>query len=120
MTLNYGGNKVSKLYYGSKDVSGNFKLESGTVLYEGAISNTPIHLKNGGDSWETFKMVTINVYSKDYVYLNKTIDINDIPKKFALGPESTYLTLSKTIVNGKYGLKAEISFSGSILKITVV
>ena len=62
MTLNFGDEKVTKLYYGDKDVSGNQMLEAGTIVYRGNPS-TAIHLLSVDSQWDNISKLRINAYS---------------------------------------------------------
>jgi len=58
MTLNFGDEKVTKLYYGDKDVSGNRMLDGGTILYLGAASKD-IYLKNALPDLSNIKGISL-------------------------------------------------------------
>jgi len=61
MTLNFGDEKVTKLYYKDKDVSGNQMLEAGTIVYKGKPS-TAIHLLSVDSQWDNISKLRINAY----------------------------------------------------------
>ena len=63
MTLNFGDEKVTKLYYGDKDVSGNQILEAGTIVYRGNPS-TAIHLLSVDSQWDNISKLRINAYGR--------------------------------------------------------
>jgi len=106
MTLNFGDEKVTKLYYGDKDVSGNQMLEAGTIVYRGNPS-TAIHLLSVDSQWDNISKLRINTYGKpgnDYDKLGSiysTIDRSLIELKQSYTTDDFFpLTVVESEANG--------------------
>ena len=120
MTLNFGDEKVTKLYYGDKDVSGNQMLEAGTIVYRGKPS-TAIHLLSVDSQWDNISKLRISAYSKspndthELGYIVSTIDRSLIELKQIYTTDDRYkLTVVESEANGDKVLSATSSSSLTI------
>ena len=106
MTLNFGDEKVTKLYYGDKDVSGNQMLEAGTIVYRGNPS-TAIHLLSVDSQWSNISKLRISAYRVPFSNddelgaIRSTVDRSLIELKQSYTTTGTYsFTVVESEANG--------------------
>jgi len=104
MSLNFGDEKVTKLYYGDKDVSGSPMLETGTLLYSG-IGNGNFHLLNTTAGWNNISQLRVQVvsrYDDDFIYfINTTTNVDELKMIKTFTYANVALTLQHVVVEGK-------------------
>jgi len=117
MTLNFGDEKVTKLYYGDKDVSGNQMLEAGTIVYRGNPS-TAIHLLSVDSQWDNISKLRITGYvapngGLGNVYSTVDRSLDELKQSYTTDDYYT-LTVVESEANGDKVLS--VTSSSSLLK----
>ena len=120
MNLKIGGNNVGKIMYNGQEFGGATKLEPGTILYltedlKEEKSFKDVHLKNATKDWSNIDSIHIQAYYSDLS--SKLVDDRiysddfkslDTGKKYDIG-SSTWITVSRSIIDGEYRLNASTS-----------
>lgn len=121
MSLNFGDEKVTKLYYGDKDVSGNQMLEAGTIVYRGNPS-TAIHLLSVDSQWDNISKLRINAYGKPQHELDELGSIYSTIDRSLIELKQSYTTTGYynfTVVESEANGDKVLSVTGSSLLKTI-
>jgi len=104
MTLNFGDEKVTKLYYKDKDVSGSQMLEAGTIVYKGRLGAN-IHLKSVATHWENIsKLIFVSFGTNGAKYDTFTYSVEDITAGMTTTGYYPFKVVRTTLANGSFAV----------------